>query len=419
MVKRMKNLFKKTFIDNWQRKLLALILAIITWVYVNKSLSVKKTISNIPIKIINLPKNKTIKGLQSDGLMPESVTLELIGNKNLLDKITKKDLRVVIDLKDKTDEVITTSLNKTNIISVNPNIDINKAIKHLPPKEVRIRLSNLVKEKIRLLVNDPIGAAPKHYKYLDAWPYELFTTVTGPEELIKKLKAQTLKLTFNLNAISEQDLDALEATRKRGKNDLVSFFVPSSWKQINIPSISPVPIPIDDETAKALRIDFQKNNFFPLNALVPIKLYFPLSTSDKLNPNTIKLATNEFIKKINDVDTLNIPIYVKDVSESFVKTIRDRLQIIILVEEIDNKINFSWSIQPVIFSTLKNLFIKSNLSENIDEPTGEPSASTSEEYFSYKFRAYTKSIKFCFFDEKKFNLKIKLENNQVVVTPDN
>lgn len=50
----MRTLLKNLFINNWPRKCLSIILAIIIWFVVNKSLTATKTISNVPVKISTL-----------------------------------------------------------------------------------------------------------------------------------------------------------------------------------------------------------------------------------------------------------------------------------------------------------------------------------------------------------------------------
>jgi len=282
----MKSLIKKLLLDNWQRKILALILAIITWAFVNHSLTVTKTVSDIPVKVINLTKEKAIKGMQNDGTLAESTSLTLTGNKNLIDRITKNDLVVVVDLKDKKED-FKTVITKSNLISKNPNVNIERSIKKVAAQDLAINLSKFVKEKIPLLITQPIGEPPKGYQFLDVWPYRLWITVSGPEELVKNLKAKGLKLTFNLNDVSEKELDSIDAANKRGRRDVVSFFVPTSWKRINIPSISSSAMEIDDPNAKALRIDFIKKDFIAMNSRIPVSLFFPVKYSDKLNPNNI------------------------------------------------------------------------------------------------------------------------------------
>jgi hypothetical protein len=51
----MKSLLIKLFVHNWPRKLISLILAVIIWFVVSQSMATTKTISNIGVRITNIP----------------------------------------------------------------------------------------------------------------------------------------------------------------------------------------------------------------------------------------------------------------------------------------------------------------------------------------------------------------------------
>ncbi len=409
----MRSLLKRLFIDNWQRKTVALILAIITWLFVNHSLSVTKTIDDVSIRVINLPKDKVIKGIQSDGLLLQKMNLEIQGNKNLIDHITKSDLEILIDLKDNKEEDYCTVITKNNIISKNSKINLEKAIKKLKVQELSVHLSKYVIEKITLVITQPIGEAPKGYQFLDVWPYTLNLTVSGPEEIIKDLKAKGLKLTFNLNSISERELDAIDASKKSGKRDVISFFVPTSWKRINIPDISISPIDIDDPNAKRLRIDFIKKDFIPITSPIPIFLFFPPNTSDKLNPSHITLANNDFIKKINGLDMITIPLFAQGASELFVDTINGKMAILIYVQPKEEQEFLNWNVQAIIPLELEKVFIKKIVTERTNDDLQPPHMT--EEYLKVKFRTYMNKFRLWISPAEKLNLKITLENNKIHV----
>jgi len=412
----MKSLFKKLFIDNWQRKLLALILAIITWLFVNHSFSSTKTLNDLPIRITNLPKDKIIKGMQCDGLLKETISLEIQGNKNLINTITKNDLEVLIDLKDNKKEEYNTLISKNNLISKNPNIKIKRAIKKIKNEEFSLKLSNFVKEKISLLITQPLGKAPKGYQFLDVWPYRLYIKVSGPEEIIENLKAKGLSLTFNLDEISERELDIIEASKKRGRNDVVSFFVPTAWKRLNIPEISFSPMEIDDPNAKALRIDFIKKDFIPMNFPIPIILFFPTKTSEKLNPANIFLANNDYVKKINGVDMLTIPLFTKGVSELLIDMLKEKLFIIILVEPNEEKEFLNWKIQTIFPTEVEKIFIKKLFSEDAEDEI--KNSFIKEEFYKVRFREQMNKVSFWTSPKQKLNLKITLDNNKIFVNPE-
>ncbi len=414
MVKKMKSLLKKIFIDNWQRKILALIIAIITWIFINNSLTVTKTISNVPIKIINLAKDKTIQGLLPGNILSENISITITGHQNFINQIDSSDLEVIIDLKNKT-QSFTTFITKSNLISKNSNINLEKSIKKLQPTELTIKLSQLVKERIPILITKPLGKTPKGYQFLDIWPYQLYISLQGPEEIIKDIKTRKLQLTFNLNEISQNDLDIISAADKRGKKDVVSFFIPTAWKKIYIPEISPYPIEIDDPNAKALRLDFIKKDFIPINLSIPITLFFSLNLSNNFNPKTISLATNEFVQNINDINIINLPLLVQDVSKLFLDIIKEKMNIVILIEPKKNKLNLTWNLQILKPLELEKKFIKKALSEQTETIDIDPKKQ--KDYLRRRFRSYIYLCQLFMSPEKKLDLKIQLKDNKIYIVP--
>jgi hypothetical protein len=252
----MKTLIHQIFINNWHRKLFSLILAMIIWLFVDLSMTSTKIISNIPVRVVNLSPGKTIEGMQVNNVLNKRIALTITGNKNMIDDLAGKDIEAVIDATDKADQWIA-SISKKNLISQNSELDISKMITRVTPYDMIIKQSPLVTEKIPVRITHPIGEAPKGYQFLDVWPYMLSVTVTGPEKTVKNLKNRGLTLTFNLSDITKADLDNVMIAQKRS-SDEISFFVPASWKKITLPTLSDIPIEIDDPQAKALRMDFSR-----------------------------------------------------------------------------------------------------------------------------------------------------------------
>ena len=225
----MKSFFTFLLLNNWQRKSISLILAVVIWMVVNHSLTTTKTITNVPIRVINIPSGKTIEGMHSSGRLNKKLTLSIVGNKTVLEEISSNDLEVVIDGAGKSDEWIAT-ISKRNLISLNPEIDISKGISRVYHPNFIIRLTKLVTEKLPIVITQPIGEAPRGYELLDVFPYKVMLTVSGPEEVIRRLSLKEQKLTFNLNDISKAQLDAITSVQHADQNDVVSYFVPDQWK---------------------------------------------------------------------------------------------------------------------------------------------------------------------------------------------
>jgi hypothetical protein len=410
----MKSLLLRLFVENWHRKLVSLFLACSIWFIVDHSMTTTRTVENIPVRVTNLPPQKTIEGMQVNGILNKRVTMTLTGNKNALDDLTSNDLEVVIDAVGKSDEWIAT-IDRKNLYSLNPDLDPAKMISKATPVEIIIRQSKLVSEKIPVLVTQPIGEAPKGYQFLDVWPYHLYVTVNGPEESVKRLKSKGLKLTFNLNDISRAELDALSGTRKSGGADEVSFYVPSSWKKIALQQLSEAPVEIDDPQAKALRIDFSRQDLIPIGNSVPIMVYFPAKYSNTLNPETYTLATNDLILKKNGIKSLTMPLFAQGVSRLFLETVKDMIQIIIIAAPKSERESLQWMTQFVYPHDLEDRYVAKVMSESTDEAAGvQPHLR--EDYLRNRFRSYMNKFRLYTPSGKKLKLKIELQANAISVT---
>lgn len=411
---KIKNIFQRIFIDNWQRKAISAILAIIIWFLVNQSLTSSKTIGNIPVRIINIQPGKTISDLQANGILNKRVTLTLIGSKSVLDEMTPSDLEIVIDAQDKQGEWIAT-ITKRNLISLNPELDIAKGISRVSNASVIIRLVKLVTDKIPVTVAHPAGESPKDYQYLDIWPYQFDLTVSGPEELIKRLKTKGVKLTLNLNDISKDDLDLIRTKKDSLRGDEVSFFVPDFWKKVMIPSLSDTPFEIDDPKAKELRIDFVRVALLPLTKPFPISLYFPIDSIHSLNAKTVSNASNELIKKMTGTDIFALPLYAKGVSQLFVRVVESMLQMMIVVEPAAEKPFLDWSVQFINPTLLENRYVSLMMTDASNEEIRELQTSDKEEYLRNRFRNYMNRFQLYKVDDRKLELNITLEQSQVVI----
>jgi len=413
----LKTLLIRLFVENWLRKLISLILAVIIWLMVNHSMTVTKVVQNIPVRVTNLPPEKTIEGMQANGILNKRISLTLSGNKTALDELTGKDLEAVIDASGKSSEWIAT-VGKKNLVCLNPEFDAAKLISRVSPYEMIIRQSNLVTEKIPVLVTQPIGEAPKGYQFLDVWPYQLSLTVNGPEEAVKRLKSRGLKLTFNLNDISRAELETLQASKKQGQVDEISFFVPNSWKKLSLPLLSETQIEIDDPQAKALRIDFSRQDLLPIGFSVPVTVFFPPKYSNTLNPETYTLATNDFIAKKNGIKLINAPLYAQGVSRLFLETVKDMVQMVVIACPKSERETLLWNAQFMYPHELEDRYVAKVMSESDDE-LRDVQPHLREDYLRNRFRSYMNRFRLYTPNNKKLSLKIELQANAISVTPQN
>ncbi|MCB1107358.1 MAG: hypothetical protein KDK76_04600 [Chlamydiia bacterium] len=414
MAKKVRTLLKKLFINNWRRKCLSVILAIVIWFLVNKSLTMTKTIINVPIRIENIPPGKTVEGIQSNGLLNRRVNLILTGNKQLLEELNANDIQVVFDASGREGEWIAT-IGKKNIRSDNPDINLSQGISRITHQNFIIKLTKLVTEKIPIIITPPIGEAPHGYQFLDIWPYQLFITVSGSEDLVKSLKERGLKLTFNLNDISRTQLDELRSNNTKKHNDVVSFFIPNSWKLLSLPLLSSAPIEINDPDAKFLRIDFIRQELLQLSFPIPISLYFPPSLSKTINPTKVSLAPNSLIENRNGIKMIGENLYAKGVSAFFLDIVKNMVEIAVIVSPDDHNC-LKYSIQFINVQDLENRYVRLLKSDSSDDEVRDLQPQVRENYLRNRFRNYMHHFQLYQTVDKPLNLCPKLEGGSITIT---
>ncbi len=406
---------KNLFVDNWQRKLFSLIMAMIIWMVVNHSLSETKTFYNLPARVIKLPEGKTIDGLNSNGYLNKRFTVTITGSKQILDKSLENDLEILINAQGLGNEWITT-VKKENLFCINPAIEFEKKVKSVIPFDIIVKLSDEITQRIPVFVTEPIGEPPTGYQYLDIWPYQLYMTVKGSEETVKKLKNTGLKLTFNLSDISRHELESQKDAQK-GAQDEFSYFISDAWKKIQIPEISARPLKIDDPLAKALRIDFMQKELIPLREHLPVSIFYPCENNQKLCPATCSIAANEFIKDISGIKTITTPLYAKGVSRLFLETIKDMIQIVVFASPQKDKKHFCWNPDFIYAQELEDRYVSKVLQESSQNKSKQFNASYQEEYLRNRFRNYMHNMRLYFADEQKLHLNIEFKDGKVYILP--
>ncbi len=406
-----RSFLRKIFVENWQRKLVSLVLAIVVWIVVNHSMSSQKTVHNVSVKVKNLPKGKTIEGIQKDGTLNRKISLTLSGNQNVLENLSGADLQVVINAKNRQKEWIA-PITKKNLVNLSSQFDIASSISDISQHNFVVKMSNLISEKIPVLVTKPVGDCPKGYQFLDIWPYHLFLTVEGPEEAVKRLKAKGLKLTFNLDDISASDLESLSQQKADSLSDEVSFPVPSSWKKISVASLSETALFLDDPKAKTLRIDFTKKNLIPIENPIPISLFFPLKFSRSFNPGTTQIKTSSIVEKRNGMFLLTLPLFAKGVPKRFVDIIKDRIEIAIIPSTHQERLFFPWSVQFVFPKDLEDQYVAKVLSEY---PEKDLVPQVKEEYLRNRFRKFMSCFQLYTQKEEKLSLDIGFQEDKLII----
>jgi hypothetical protein len=409
----MKTLLYKVFVEHWPRKLVSIILAVIIWMVVNHTLTATRNISNVPVRIVHLPPGRTVEGMQPNGRLAKKLTLTVVGNKALIDELTPSDLEVVVDAADKPDEWIV-SVTKKNLVPLNPEIDISNGITRVYHPNFVVRMTKLVTDQIPIVITQPIGEPPRGYQFLDVWPYRLTLTASGPEEVIKRLKIKEQRITFNLNDVSKAQIDEL-SLKSEGNSEVVSFFVPDQWKQINIPILSDAPIEIDDPQAKALRIDFIRCNLLPVDAPIQLSLFFPSDNLSNLNPENTCIAPNKLVHFTKGTPLITYPLYANGVDNLFLQTVREMIEIVVIAVPKSDRNLLDWSVQFVNPRQLEDKYVTTLMSDVSDYDIRVLQPTLREEYLRNRFRSYMNRFQLFRSDDSKFDLTIFIQDHQIQV----
>lgn len=410
----MKTEFWHFLLNNWQRKAIAVIAAIIIWFLVNSSITVTRTYSNIPIRIIDLPAGKTVEGLLPSGLLTERTAITLTGSKNVLQELNSSNLEVVLNARDKGDRWIA-RIDKGSLVSLNPELDLKHHISLVNANEFILTLSPLLTEKIPITLTKPQGDPPPGYQFLDVWPQTLYQSVSGPEKQVQELKSKGLELTFDLSEISASELDHLQSLSSEGLQDEISYIVPKSWLRIVIPFQGNTPQEINDPAAEHLRIDFLRRDFLPLEVPLPISVFFPLRYSGTLNPNTYSLATGELVGEENGISLLKKPLYIRDVSRLFLEVVRDSLEITLIVSPGGKQDPLQWSVEFINQTALENNYVDLSMSDASDKQVRELRPKLREAYLRNRFRNYIRQLELFTSPQKKLDLDIELINGMIIL----
>ncbi len=408
------SLLKKIFVENWLRKGISLILAIIIWFAVDQSLTSTKTINSVGIRVINIPKDRTISGLQSSGLLTKHISLAVTGKKIVIDELNPSDFEVLIDANQlKDDSVIT--IDRKHLVSHNPELSVARDINKVSPKRILIKLVPLAEEKIPIYVTKPIGQPPRGYKLLEVWPYHLNLTVRGPEDVIKKLKTRGLKLTFNLNDISKHDLEHI-ATLLPSKRNVISYFVPNDWKMIQIPSISDKPIQINDPDAHLLRIDFIQAQDIQINTQIPIQVFISPKSKPGYNPSQFTLTGDQIIEQKKGVKVLAKNFYTKGVSELFVNLVKDNLCLLVsLTLDANDTPKVEWSLQVVNPQRIEDQYVAEIMKDYLDDEIKDLKPAMREEYLRNRFRNYMNRLTLYNDAGEKVKLDISIKGKEICI----
>lgn len=407
----MESIIYRLFIHNWQRKLLAALSAIVIWFFVNHSIIETKTIPGVPIRIVNLPSDKTILGLLPNGILSKRITLTLTGSKDVIQELEPGDLEVLIDatMIDHDDWIV--QISKKNLVSLNPLLDLAHNITQVVSSDHVIRLRKLMTEQIPVTILSPKGNPPTGYEFLDIWPQQLTQTLSLAEEEIQALKEKGLELQFNLDDISKADLDAIKSSHLNFQNDEISFPVPEKWKSVIISCRNNAIEDLNDPDALNLRIDFLRQELLPIKNEIPIGIFYPLKNSSTVNPENYRLEIADPVKSKNNIPVFIVPLFARNVSRLFLDTIRGNIQINIIAAPKAERNFLLWSVQVIDPKSLEDNYIAFLTTNNANTTMTK----TREEMLRKRFRDYLKELTLYTSPDRKLHIESSIEGSSIRV----
>ncbi|MBS0634403.1 MAG: hypothetical protein JSR37_02950 [Verrucomicrobia bacterium] len=407
----MERFLKKIFVENFQRKLIAILSAVCIWFFVHSSITATRTFTHVPIRVVNLVADKTVRGLMPNGILDRKLTLTLTGNRDVIEKLEPGDFEVVIDAAGKPDEWIV-QVAKKNLVSLNPDIDLIHSVSSLSQNEFVLRLSKQLTDKVPIYITHPKGEPPEGYQFLDIWPQKLSQIVSGPEEDVKALQAKGIELTFDLNDITLEELNSL-AAHETVQGDEVSFNVPDSWKKVQIPFLHAMKQEINGPEAKNLHIDFLRKDLIALDCDVPVRVFYPRATASTINPVTSPLVPTNGIVEKDQLYALTIPLYVNDVSRLFLDIVRNHIEVEIIAARKEPHEPLQVSVEFVDPQALEEEYVQLLLSSSKDMIGSQQSQR--EQALRIRFREYMQRFSLLSEKGKPFQLKAFFEPSGIVV----
>lgn len=401
------------FLNNWQQKGVAILTAVIIWLFVHSSLTETKTVPNVAIRVVNLPEDKTVVGMMPNGLLSKRIPLTLSGSKWIIDEIEPGDLEVVLDVSQMDEDSQVLKITRKNLVSLNPSLDVSHNINDVQHSEFVLKLSKLMTADIPITIYPPRGQAPEGYIYLDIWPQKMVQKLSGPEEQIEALQAKGFELIFDLSMITSSDLDRIQTSRENFHDDEVSFFLPASWKKIPIPFRNNTLEDINDPEAQNLHIDFLRKEVFEVKPIIPISIYYPLDTAKELNSNTLTLNPKN-LKQYYGLNFLPNKLYVKDVSRLFLEVVEDYLKIHVVAMK--DKKELTWGLSVITPQELEDQYVSHLMSNNYQGKSSEPRHSSKREnHLRARFRTFLQILELYTSPDQPLHIEPIIQDNQVYI----
>jgi hypothetical protein len=270
---------------------------------------------------------------------------------------------------------------------------------------------NLVAEKVPVYLLKPSGEAPKGYQYVDIHPHMVFVDVTGPDDLIKKLKGQGLVKVLSLSDISSEDLDGIAS--KTSKNDVITYNVPLDQCYVYIPSLAPDKKFYFDPSSEKVKIDFLRTQSLFVETKIPVTFFIPSKHPKEIDVTQISMQESPSVTTFMDVKVLAPKIYAKNVSQPFLETVQSMMQLIVVPPLLLGQ-RPSWSLEFIGSKELEEKYVTRMIQESSARLNDQPEA-IRRELYKARFRNYMNQMVLTLEDGTPLDFNIQYKNYKITL----
>lgn len=404
--------FWQLLFHKWQLKLLALVGAVIIWLCVNQTITTTKTLVKVPVRLVNVPPERSVDGMLPNGVLKKRIALTLTGAKDAIESLEDSDLEIVIDVSQFPEQSIVQA-SKKNLVSLDPRLDVRN-ITQVESTDLTIQLNKLVTEEIPISMAPPVGSPPEPYQFLDIWPQAFYQTVTASEKDLKELKEKGLKFVIDLSRVTKADLDALSGSSEAFRGDEVIFPVPAEWKKVINPCKETEELTMNDPLQKELVVRFLRQELVPLGVGVPVEAYYPIIHSKQMNPDRTPIVVEgtSFLQE-EGMTILSAPLLAGHVSRWFIDVVRDRMSIVIVVDPLKKDQPLLWSVEIANLAQLEDAFVHFLMNDHQTsrkEWMGDPKKRESR--LRRRFRQYVRAVQLYHANGRSLQLDCRLLSTQ-------
>lgn len=406
----MRALIDFLLLNNWQRKLTALLLATILWFLVDYSSTMQRQFDSVPVYVKNIQPNHTVKGLKSGARLPFTTNLSVRGKRAWIKDIQSKDLKIVLDAKDQNSDW-SPQISAENIYSSTTRQSLASSISEVTSTPLSIHIEPTVEIPLTVYVAKPMGVSPQGYQFVGVSPRKLRTMVRVSAEEAEHFRSTNAQIEIDLNRISAEKLDILAQKAKAEGSDIISFEIPDAWKKFTLPDGSDKQEILASASSKRMHINFIKEKLIPLKRKIPVSIFLPPHVSSHLNSELVRLNVGNNVVLESGVHVLNLELFAGGVTPEFLDTVRDFLQISVIFDQAaatDSKLR--WSLEFINDRKLEKWFIKKALATHGFSESDTPRLAEQFRTFCSQMRLYTGP-------GKLLNLEINQEGHAIDVRP--